>query len=647
MNLMTLRILDKVKSYDISEEQYKLIDEAIDEEFVGNKYLFRLKTGEVIIIRKEYHYEEEGFISIEKINKKKLKLPAYCILGSFITYDFDKDLLFCAVAFFNDINSEYGGNLIEHDYLKGNKDITRESQLNQFLQDILCQMQGFEFYSDYLSSIFAIIDSEPVDDEEIMRNAAEWYLRFAETDESPEIQKILKVIQKDNMRLIIATATDDEHLYFYYATPENAEYNFLDEGRRFYRQLYLEDDIKEISIREAKVLAEMHKNPRRIFASDLMDPEVQTRVALENQRLETEQREEGLNKKDEERKQKLLDQGTGEIDGIIFSKNKITFNDQVLSGIKTKAFLEKTGYHPTRIDFQKIFSDYLNHVHNYVLSGRNFQGRLGKCDVRIIKRKNYIRLNDRKIIKKDFLRVLINIKIMLNTGQYERYLDTINGISLETKEMLDNGIIISLNEIDPESETGIENLKKIMLKIIKCKKGYYLKSANRRHKIKKITDFALLYRQFNNTEREPLRFEPFVEIIKTALELNENEIVNVVLDSMQKYDNYYKEKLRIRKNRTRRSRAFLKKTIELTKAEKTDKGYLVNGVSGRKYLIQKDASCYRLKGKDAYHICIENKERNLDKKDKSLMNDEVAARLHILNKDTHFAGEIRTIGLEA
>lgn len=670
MNLIEVRILNSLKNLGITSEQFTSLQE-IEDDYVKNqktipgvKYLFKIQN--FLIGLRSVHGDTDFIVKEPKKHPKPF--PFFSILERYTSLNIEDmpEVVSYFFAYNEDDNNP--------------KPFVIPSKNRPFIKDIgalkeylIINLKDFTksvYSSDEISFIYWLFNKDYSDlekkrinielskmNKEKEKKVKVWAgMRYVDVEQYHNKQKILEVFEKDNFRYSIITdngtdTTDLMNLNFH--KHNSAEYIFIDKDRIVCSNLYLDFDMVKASTKELNIYG-IPNSPLRLTKEMFLNAPLEIREQLMAERLtrekEIEDEETHYNNHDFDYKQyNLCD---FKRNNIYFKPDKIFFEEFVLSGVKIKSFLDKTDYkYNNDLVFSKVFEDYTNFVNASFLSNGKFSGMLGKFKVSMQKKVNnnreFFYINQRLINKFDLKGVIRKTLQFNNVKNYNAFLDRIVGTNLDVIDIIDDGLSIEVHNetVDELSDLSIPP-SKLLLKICREKNRNFLIVGNKKLVISDTSKLISLRHSSRWAETRSMSFivKTIFECVKDIIPSDFGVIVQEAVKNQREKER--KERLLV-KEKIVRSKEFLQKAIDIVKPEIKKTGYVINAKSGRKYFLKsKDCKTYEMKNDKSFRfICIDRIDKQIDLKDKSLVNDVLAGRLHTLANDVDFASQIHTLQL--
>jgi len=439
--------------------------------------------------------------------------------------------------------------------------------------------------------------------------------------------KILKVIEIDNLR--ICAVKEFNHLVIIFANPESEYYNYLDEGRYFYRY---DDSLKffDMEIKDDDI--DMVSN----LFDDLSNTEIEHLPLLidkkhiddlENQKDMQEKLEKEKDEKKEKLKEAILnsyrENGFVVINGIKINKDGYAeFEGRKIGSENGNEFIKDIDLTDEQLDFNELFNNFCENVSRR--KGDNVIW-LGKFSVEVVFRNNFLYIRtknkDYRINKNELSEVLKRGICFDSLEDYEKLLSEVSKCSIKIHNILSQGLIIHF-----ESKYNRYEKTPIKLNIIREKNKHFIVVGNRKIKIHNINALLNLTYKYGKLYRN---FNYISTILMKNTDLNENEVVLVLKDGLKEY-----------KEAIKRSEELLKETIKVLNIKEAEmdnqKGYIVNGKL-RTYFVTNDLKIYEYP--NMKYICVIDKGRT----DDVVGKDRLISRLYALSNDNLVINDIHTL----
>jgi len=439
--------------------------------------------------------------------------------------------------------------------------------------------------------------------------------------------KILKVIEIDNLR--ICAVKEFNRLVIIFANPESEHYNYLDEGRYFYRYddslKFFDMEIKDDNINMIYDLFDDLSNTEIEHLPSLIDK--RHIDDLKNQRDMQEKLEKERDEKKEKLKEAILnsyrENGFVVINGIKISKDGYAEFEgrKIGSGYE---FIKDIDLTNEQLDFNELFNDFCEKVSRHKSYSYN-PIWLGKFSIEVVFKSNFLYIRtknkDYRINKNELNEVLKRGICFDSLEDYEKLLSEVSKCSIKIHNILSQGLIIHF-----ESKYNRYEKTPIKLNIIREKNKHFIVIGNRKIKIHNINALLNLTYKYGRLYRD---FNYISAILMNNTDLNENEVMLVLKDGLKEY-----------KEAIRKSEELLKETIEVLNIKEAEidnkKGYIVNGKL-RTYFITDDLKIYEYP--NMKYICVIDKGRA----DDVVGKDRLISRLYALSNDNLVIDDIHTL----
>jgi hypothetical protein len=491
-----------------------------------------------------------------------------------------------------------------------------------------------------------------------------------------DMSTILKVFEKDNRRLAIIRKHDEwitkqmfcynreresaEYLAKTY-TPKCPEYNYVDEGREFKGNVWIDDELLDkISKEELDIIVSKREDNKKFYLLNSKEyanvcNSIRLQLMTAKRQADNEKKEKTVKTKIEKEYKK---KGMLVRQGVTFTPQYISYNDLKLEGPMIAEYIEFNRLIlADNCDFNSIAAGYVDYILKRELE-RNCYGEytnkvkigfehpvsmiIGKVEVNVERHNKNICIKTPVYnrIRNDELHQVILYALRFNTQEeYNAFVEDVSNKSLRLIKLLESGLSFTLKGVKRDDNDLGERgaMFSINLKIIREKNKNYVLVKDKKLQ---ITNIDGLFKLKENGSEYDWRsnYDPVQRAIKILFKcikgITAPDLSDLIKEGKAGYD------LRIK-----RSNEFIKNAIKLTKARKKANGYIVKGMGDTHYYVGKDTSdrivVYTwVKNKPDKYICIVDVDSETDEPG---LNDCIAKRLLALNKDMVVANEIDTI----
>lgn len=360
--------------------------------------------------------------------------------------------------------------------------------------------------------------------------------------------------------------------------------------------------------------------------------------------------------------------------GLIITKKNFKYESIIVKGPDIEKFVVYKGILDLQeFDFNKILEAYFSFIlalkqdtdYGYntdklkpgLRIGEEKTLCVGKINLCVKVTKQGVFLNDKRIMKDEVEEVvnkIINYKIQ---KEYDEYLLNISRTSLKLQSIINRGYFqfeLDMNNND-DCSLGFDSKKLVIqIPVVREKDKNYVIVNNEKYSIRNISSFLKLDA---NNRKSDWRYDGsglqrvINQLTKSIKDIPAKNIGLLITDGSKRYKKYVVEKQKVQREKLARSKEFIAHAVKVTKAKMIKNGYLVKGISGTVYSLNKDSlSVYILdnNGKPGKHLCIvdsyETRERVSEEEEKLYdewrRNDKVAQRLLMLSQDVKVAREV-------
>jgi hypothetical protein len=360
--------------------------------------------------------------------------------------------------------------------------------------------------------------------------------------------------------------------------------------------------------------------------------------------------------------------------GITITKNSIKYEDLVIKGGDIEKFVIWKGILDLEeFDFNKILEAYFSFTldlkqdvdYGYntdklkpgIKIGDERKICVGKINLHIKMTKQGVFINDKRVMK-DEVEVVVNKSINYKSQkEYDEYLNSVSKTSLKLQDIISRGYFqfeLAMNNNDDCSLSFDTRKLVIQIPVIREKDKTFVVLEDEKYSIRNISSFLKLDAN-NNRSNAYYEGDGLQRVInqlnKSVKDISAKNIGLIITKGAQKYKSYVVEKQKVQRDKLAKSKLFIAHAVKVTKAKVVKGGYLVKGISGTVYSLNKDSlSVYTIneKGLPDKHLCIvdsyEARERVSEEEerlyDEWRKNDKVAQRLLMLSQDVKVAREV-------
>jgi len=604
-HLEYLKIMSKLKGFEISSEDYEQID---------NDYSNFIKKTEGIEKGIDYYHNTyKNFrLIFSHSNKNKNKIEIY--LAKDIGEQKPHYKINHHIFFFlpTKIEMNVMAKLIGYKY---HNEETGFNNIAEVKKHILQNKNIPDLKLDDLKLLFWLLDEKP---------------RLVKDFKHDYLKKIILVIEKDNKRYYITAPENyNNQLDVGIATLKDEKFNYIDEGRLIYDDIYFDEiDIKDLD-----------KELVRYISSHATGFTV-----INNQKLnlfkKRKEEEDALKKAKDNYNEVLMSRLK---QGITY--NNVKFSDHFIECQDFKmgsSSFEITGFIEQYVDFEKeidvniLYENFCVFVANLFCSNydkNKMEIFLGKYSVRLWKetktiedknRPNKVNKSTRYLVesirinKSEIADVLKRVLCFPSRIEFVFFLKSISKCSIKIHKYLSNGVKISFYE---DNET-----KFLKLNLVRKKGINYVKMADKLFKVKNSNSLF-------TKEKYPQHMEAIIEFFIEFFEISADDVFALIKNGMKEYEAIIKRSEQFLKN------ALIQVNAKEAREEKDNtiyEGYLIEGKLDTYFVDKKDMRIYRYPS--FKHICIV--DSNIDSE---IKNDRIAARILALANDKFLTEQIHTL----
>lgn len=654
MNTNSLRVFSGMFNLNITEPEIELVENEVNSGKSGVANLLK-KKNKIIYV----DHDDKNEIKILDPKGKDISIPSRVLLKTLITLDDIPNEIFVLHSI---CRYRAGDSSWEFKHTANSLDELKDRIINRFADQYEKVFDDDEDKrQDQLRALYWLFDKE----------YSKHQYKFRKN-----FNTIVKVFERNNKRLaLILEHREWESNGGFYGrhckveesiefsiksfTPNDEEYNYVDENREFKSGIWLADELTgKVSEEEVTIIA------NKLGLSNYGEDKFRLLTAKIYGNIQNELRLELLSakKKDEDEDARLtikkkaseMFNKSGKIvrNGITITKEFISYDDLKLSGPNISEFI----YHVSLVDSEN--SDYNGIVKAYIdyVLGRSFihkayggysnnieirfkgttQLTLGKINIELkAEKKNYY-INNFRIRKDELAEVLSNSLMYSELKDYNKFLDEVSSKSFRLIKILESGLSFKIVPKKQEDNDLIRDDSSFFFNFKIKREGNknYVVINNKTFQIK---DFDRLYKLKNQTTEEwRMRIDPIQRLIesltKSVKDITPKDIGDLILTGKKQFA-----------NRIKKSREFIEHAVKITNSVPNKDGWIVKGVSGKEYHVSKDLKVHHWNNKLGNYICIVDDEPSEDEAEK---NDCIAKRILALSKDKFVAKEIHTLGLE-
>ncbi len=686
MDINALRVFNSLYNLKISETEFKDIEEE-------QKHTER--TGLSI-----KYVRKERFIAVSHDENHKIIIREH---KGDIALKTNSRVLFKTLITFEDLPQEiYSLHQIAQ-YRALDKDIKFKADNLEEIKDRICDRFSDD-YPKELGEGFNDIDSEyserqknkklrPVKVDEQLK-ALYWLFdeeyKFKDIYSRINVPRIIKVFQRKNRRIALIKTEESwdrgygfnqkqhiERTIYKIKTfkPTNPQYNYVCPNREFSYmedrgEVWLDDDLFEkVCSDELYIINNQRTEEGWLLLNankyDKIKREIKLSLLREQRAEEEKEGKEILEKNIE----KQFKKGKVTRCGITFTKNSFSYEGITIKGTDMDKHL--VGHNIIILEqpnFNNIFNDYIEYLleirvdYDYYPSTRtmsflkgNKEIEVNNIKITIQKEKNRCySVNGFRITKEDLEEVIKKSINFIGQKTYDEYLQQTSRVCLKLQKAIDRGFITFKMIIDETSDIELPKLNmpfnddteiKLSLPIRRKDNKNYLIINKKEYPVKNIVSLICLING-KQTIRRTSNYEGYLQrtisqLFKSLKDITPKEIGFIIQEGVKEHKRYLEEKAKLEKETTKRSKEFLEHSIKITKSIKVRGGYIVKGLSGMYYFIDKEGSAWTTKNKkqDEY-LCLIDLNEEEQAKGQAGINDTIARRLIMLSKDKKVAKEI-------
>lgn len=445
--------------------------------------------------------------------------------------------------------------------------------------------------------------------------------KFIEQELIYGLKRIIKVFTVENKRYYFYehNAYYKHHrIEFKTSTPDQENYNYIDEGRRFYDDIYFEFDTDPKSITDelVKDIKDSVQSGAFLVTKDIFNKFVD--------KTSRKKKQEELNEKYKKKFLKRVLKGFS-CNDIRFSKDEIRFRSKKLRIFSNNLahFISTKIKFEDKPNFNEIAEEFVSYLdYNHYRNETKIQLGLHAFKVycKNQQNKNLIFVNGKKIPYCDYKEILNEIFRLKSKRDFNRFLSLAEtyGYSIARSCGKDSFVPVTNNGKKQYLNFRLERLNgHLAISALNC--SLKLKNCS------KLNDFL---------KKEQYNYAPIFDFIKYLIEdekYNSETALRFLKAAKQAYSKAEKRSLKYLREAVKETDA---RRIIVELQNKKVNGYRVKG-SLSVYFVAEDAKVYRLPSKS--YVCIYEPKENF------FINDSVAGRLYALKDDINFAKSIHTL----
>ena len=445
--------------------------------------------------------------------------------------------------------------------------------------------------------------------------------KFVEQELIYGLKRIIKVFTVENKRYYFYEHNvyrKHHKIEFKTSSLDQDNYNYIDEGRHFYDDIYFEFDIDPKLITDELVTDIKNSVESRVF---LVTKDIFNKFEDKTHRKK---KQEELNEKYKKKFLERVFNGFSYND-IHFSRREIRFenkklrifNNNLANFISTKIKFED------KPNFNEIAEDFVSYLdYNHYKNETKIQLGLHafKVDTKCIQSKNVVFVNDKKILHCDYKDILNEIFRLKSKRDFNRFVSLAETYGYNIAKNCGKDAFVPV--------TNNEKKEYLNFKLARFNGHLAISALNQSLKLKncsKLNDFL---------KKEQYNYAPIFDFIKYLIEdekYSSETALRFLKEAKSSYSKAEKKSLKYLREAVKETNA---RRIILELQNEKFKGYRVKGTLSD-YFVAEDAKVYRLPGKS--YVCIYEPKGNF------FINDSVASRLYALKDDANFANSIHTL----
>lgn len=642
MNIQSLRVFSSMYGLDITEEEFLTIEQEVNS---GKRGIYNAvrKKGYIVYV----DHNNKSTIVIRK-SKSDIVIPSRILCKTMVTFEPLPDEIYTL----HSIN-RYRAQDWKFVYRADNLEELKDRIIDRFT----------DRYDKELNE----------EDIAVQEQAIYWLFNQEYTpitkDTRTNISTILKVFENKNRRTAIikkklvytvsacmgSGSREEESIHHSVLTftPADAEYNYVDEGREFGEDIWIDDPLTgKVSAEELDIIEKRMSKGFGLLTTKIYS-NIQNELRLEILSAKKRSEESEIKRVVETEAEKQFQKGKLIRNGVTFTKEYIAYDDMELKGPRIEEFISYNNIITAEnTDFNSIVTTYIDFILNRgYAAGRygmtsnivydikeDIQLTIGKVNLKVSKQGNnyYVWCPRRNRIKKDELPTVLRMALAYDLESYSKFIENVSSVSLELGKILINGLSFSVkprqygnNDCDlaKDSQDIFFNLQ-----VTRVKNKNYVKINDKQFYIKDTPRLLELKKTLNcdySSRIDPL--QRMINIIsKSIQDISPKEIGDLIKDGKKMY-----------LQKVKRSKEFIKNAVKLASAKIVEDGYIVKGISGKEYFVSNDLKVWEWeKNNKTRYVCIVDVD---SERDEAGVNDCIAKRILALSKDKFIAKEVDTL----
>ncbi len=696
MDINALQVFNSMYRLGITNEEFRAIEE--EQKHTGRTGLSIkcVKKGYCICVS----HDEKHEIVIKKINYKVNLANTRILFKTLITFEDLPEEIYVLhqIAQYRTSDSE-----IKH--IATNLEELKDRVCDRFADEYPKALgEIYDYYRGWQDTDEDVKEKERMKQELITEQLKALFWLFGEDYGSfrgemarKNIPRIVKVFSRNNRRVAIfqinekyekergswtggggyrfTDRVDKTTLKLKTYTPRDERYNYVSPNREVFfggGEIWIDDNLFEkLGHAELEILSKRFSDSGYAILNADKYNQMKQSIRLELMSAKRREQEEGDKEKLARKIDEQFKRGRVVRQGIEFRRTSMSYGGVAFKADKLGVFIVSQNIiFQEQPNFTQIYQDYIDYIleadvsRNYYNDNMKteirFEGKIkisiGKIKITIFKSgKNFfIELKGKKprrINKDDVSAVLKNAIDYTNRPQeYEDYLSFTSKVNLKLQQALEQGGLKFELSTSPSADNAPlikENYGKILLTLpLTRRKGKnYVVIKKREYGVKNTQALFDLGKESNRYYGDQGLLQRTIKLLYKSIGGITPEVIGGVISQGKR--EYAKMQARIRAEeeaKVKNSKEFLHNAIRLTNARDVDGGYMVRGLSGTVYFVDKEDSgvwTVREKGRklvnDKYLCMI---DEGTDKSTKWGRNDAIAKRLMALSKDSVVASEI-------
>ena len=445
--------------------------------------------------------------------------------------------------------------------------------------------------------------------------------KFVEQELIYGLKRIIKVFTVDNKRHYFYEHNvyrKHHKIEFSTTSPDQDNYNYIDEGRHFYDNIYFEFDIDPKLITDELVSDIKNSVESRVF---LVTKDIFSKFQEKTSRKK---KQEELNEKYKKKFLKRVFKGFSYND-IYFSKDEIRFcnkklkifNNNLAHFISTKIKFEDK---PNFNEIAEEFVSYLDYNHYRNETKIQLGLHTFKVHCKNLQNRNLVFVNDKKILHCEYKEILNEIFKLKSKKYFNQFVSLAESYGYNIAKNCGKDAFVPV--------TNNEKKEYLNFKLERFNGHLAISALNQSLKLRncsKLNDFL---------KKEQYNYAPIFDFIKYLIEDEEyssETAIRFLKVAKQAYSKAEKKSLNYLREAVKETNA--RRIIVELQNEKVG-GYMVKGTLSD-YFVAEDAKVYRLPSKS--YVCIYEPKENF------FINDSIAGRLYVLKDDINFTKTIHTL----